>query len=440
MATKHEQILAHIEELPVGERISVRGIAKALNVSDGTAYRAIKAAETNGLVSTIERVGTIRIERKTKSTIERLTFHEVVKIIEGDVLGGESGLDRTLSKFVIGAMTEDAMERYISSHSLMIVGNRESVQRLALESGAAVLITGGFTTSEEIIALADRENLPILSTTYDTFTVASLINRAISDQLIKKDIMLVGDIYTNLENTDYLYQTDTVAQYETKASETGHSRFPIVNHNMRVLGVVTAKDVIGKPLTQSLEKVMTKSPNHAKRHMSVASIGHLMIWDGLEMMPVVEDDLSLIGIISRRDVMKAMQMSQRQPQVANTISDIISEDIEPLPSMEGSHDLRFMFNVSPQMVSNVGVLSYGVLNEVIASVVERVMSQQEKRNIVIEHILIYYFRMIPLESEIEIRPRILEIGRRSAKVDVEVYLDNSVVGKAIVVCQLMEIS
>ena len=48
--------------------------------------------------------------------------------------------------------------------------------------------------------------------------------------------------------------------------------------------------------------------------------------------------------------------------------------------------------------------------------------------------------MIPLESEIEIRPRILEIGRRSAKVDVEVYLDNSVVGKAIVVCQLMEIS
>ena len=190
--------------------------------------------------------------------------------------------------------------------------------------------------------------------------------------------MLVGDIYTNLENTDYLYQTDTVAQYETKASETGHSRFPIVNHNMRVLGVVTAKDVIGKPLTQSLEKVMTKSPNHAKRHMSVASIGHLMIWDGLEMMPVVEDDLSLIGIISRRDVMKAMQMSQRQPQVANTISDIISEDIEPLPSMEGSHDLRFMFNVSPQMVSNVGVLSYGVLNEVIASAVERVMSQRRK--------------------------------------------------------------
>ena len=45
MATKHDLILAHIESLPVGDRISVRGIAKDLGVSEGTAYRAIKDAE-----------------------------------------------------------------------------------------------------------------------------------------------------------------------------------------------------------------------------------------------------------------------------------------------------------------------------------------------------------------------------------------------------------
>jgi predicted transcriptional regulator len=32
----------------------------------------------------------------------------------------------------------------------------------------------------------------------------------------------------------------------------------------------------------------------------------------------------------------------------------------------------------------------------------------------------------------------LELGRRSSKLDVEVYLENSLVGKAIVICQLME--
>ena len=42
--------------------------------------------------------------------------------------------------------------------------------------------------------------------------------------------------------------------------------------------------------------------------MSVASVSHQMIWDGLEVMPVVEDDLALVGIVSRQDVMKAMQL------------------------------------------------------------------------------------------------------------------------------------
>ena len=32
MATKHDQILKHIEELPIGDRISVRSIAKSLKM------------------------------------------------------------------------------------------------------------------------------------------------------------------------------------------------------------------------------------------------------------------------------------------------------------------------------------------------------------------------------------------------------------------------
>ncbi len=51
---------------------------------------------------------------------------------------------------------------------------------------------------------------------------------------------------------------------------------------------------------------------------------------------------------------------------------------------------------------------------------------------------LHYLRLIQLESELDIRPRILEIGRRSAKLDIEVYLENVIVAKAIVVCQVME--
>lgn len=441
MATKHDLIIAHIESLPVGERISVRGIAKELDVSEGTAYRAIKDAESSGIVSTIQRVGTIRIERKLKKHIEKLTFAEVSKIVEGEVLGGSAGLEKDLNKFVIGAMEEKAMERYITPGSLMIVGNRTNVQKLALKEGAAVLITGGFETTPEIETIADEQALPIISTTYDTFTVATMINRALSDQLIKKDILLVGDIYMPLDKTQYLETTELVKDYKALSELTTHTRFPVVNKNRRVVGIVTAKDVLEKSDQQVIERIMTKDPRMAKKTMSVASVSHQMIWEGLEVMPVVTDDLSLLGIVTRQDIMKAMQLVQRQPQVSDTISDQIAGQIQMVEyDFEGNklEQPEFHFIVTPQMVNELGTISFGVLSEIIASATKRSLLINQRRNTWIEQVNLHYFRLIQLESEVVLRPKILEFGRRSAKLDIEIFIENSLVGKAIVVCQVME--
>src|SRR5699024_8001818 len=104
MATKHEQIIRHILSLEVGHKISVRQIVKELNVSAGMEYRAIKEAENEGLVSAIERVGTVRIEKKEKENFKQLTFAEVINVVDGQVLGGRGGLHKELNKFLIGAM------------------------------------------------------------------------------------------------------------------------------------------------------------------------------------------------------------------------------------------------------------------------------------------------------------------------------------------------
>lgn len=77
--TKHEQIIKHIEKLSIGQKISVRKIAKDLEVSEGTAYRAIKDAGQRGLVATIDRVGTVRIEKKSREQLDVLTFGEIAK-------------------------------------------------------------------------------------------------------------------------------------------------------------------------------------------------------------------------------------------------------------------------------------------------------------------------------------------------------------------------
>ena len=436
MSTKHQRIIEYIESLPVGEKISVRTIAKNMQLSEGTAYRAIKAAENLGIVSTIERVGTIRIERKSKDNFEKLSFGEVVKIIEGEVYGGSQGLDKILNRFVIGAMTEEAMTRYIQPESLLIIGNRDAAQLSALEQGAAVLITGGFSASIELIRRADELEIPVIGTTYDTFTVASLINRAMSDQLIKKKIMIVADIYTEFSQTNYLMLDDTVEDYRKMNHKTGNSRFPVMNHSNRLVGIVTAKDVIGKNDHIVIERVMTRNPSITKLHASVASVAHSMIWNGLEMLPVVQDNMELIGIISRQDVMKAMQLAQRQPQVGNTFEDDVAESLNVVEM--DTQLSKFQFKVTPQMTNNLGMLSFGVLCEVVSVASKEFISRSQRRNAVIEQLDLHYLKMIPIDSDIILQIQSLDNGRKITKLDISVYLENSIVAKAVMSSQLME--
>src|SRR5699024_11367892 len=117
----------------VGHKISVRQIAKELDVSDGTAYRAIKEAENQGLVSTVERVGTIRIEQKEKEHFKHLTFYEVIKVVDGQVLGGRGGLHKKWNKYVIGGMQLEVVMRYREADSLLIGGNHVKAHEVAVK-------------------------------------------------------------------------------------------------------------------------------------------------------------------------------------------------------------------------------------------------------------------------------------------------------------------
>lgn len=437
MATKHEQILKYIDDLPIGEKISVRQIAKELSVSEGTAYRAIKDAENKGYVSTIERVGTIRIERKKKENIEKLTYAEVVNIVDGQVLGGRDGLHKTLNKFVIGAMKLEAMMRYTGAGNLLIIGNRTNAHELALQAGAAVLITGGFDTDENVKRIADELQLPIISSSYDTFTVATLINRAIYDQLIKKEILLVEDILTPLDETAYLKAGETVARWFELNHETTHSRFPVVDNNNRVIGMVTSKDIMGSDHGVPIEKLMTKQPMTVNGKTSVASSAHMMVWEGIEMLPVVDNHQNLQGIISRQDVLKALQMIQRQPQVGETIDDVITSQLVGVNG-KGKGDEVYRCEVTPQMTNYLGTISYGVFTTIVTEAANRVLRAFKRGDLVVENITIYFIKPVQIDSQLEIIPKVLEVGRKFGKVDIEVFNEGKLVGKAMMMCQLLD--
>ncbi|SFI82936.1 DRTGG domain-containing protein [Thermoflavimicrobium dichotomicum] len=436
MTTKHEQIIKYIENLEVGHKISVRQIAKELNVSDGTAYRAIKDAEAQGLVNTIERVGTVRIEKKQRSDIERLTFAEVVNIVDGNVLGGKAGLHKTLNRFVIGAMKLEAMMRYVEPGNLLIVGNRDNVHRISLERGAAVLITGGFDATEKVKQLADQLELPVISSSYDTFTVASMINRAIYDRLIKKEILLVEDMLYTKQELIYLHEHDRVARFHEKVKETGHSRYPVVDDSKRVVGIVTAKDVMGYTADDLIEKAMTKNPIVVTPKTSLASAAHEMVWEGIEMLPVVNEQKRLIGVISRQDVIKSLQYMQKQPQVGETIQDLSFRGFEEISDRQGN--IMFRGQVTPQMTDSLGTLSTGVLTSIITETSLRVLRRLRRGDMSVQNFSLYTLKPVQLESTIEIAPKILDLGRKQAKLDIEVMHEGQVVAKALMTAHTIE--
>lgn len=435
MATKHEQILQHIEDLTVGNKISVRGIAKDLDVSEGTAYRAIKEAENQGFVSTIERVGTIRIEKKQKEDIEKLTYAEVVNIVDGVALSGRKGLHKSLNKFLIGAMKLEAMMRYVDAGNLVILGNRDEAQKNALKAGAAVLITGGFVAGDDTIQLADELELPVISTSYDTFTVATMINRAIYDRLIKKEIVLVSDILIPLDRAHFLLMTDTIQRWHVLNKETGHSRYPVVDSNMKLQGIITARDIIDYPPETAIEKVMTRAPLTVNKHTSLATAAHVMIWEGIELLPVVNPYQKLEGLISRQDVLKALQMMQRQPQVGETIDDLITNRLVDVS--EGKEGI-YRCQITPQMTNYLGSMSYGAMTTLVGEVGSRILKKYKKGDLVVENLTLYFLKPVQIESVIEIRPKVLEVSRRYGKVDVEVFCEGGVVGKAMMMAQLID--
>jgi predicted transcriptional regulator len=436
MPTKHEQIIQYIEGLEVGEKISVRQIAKELGVSDGTAYRAIKDAEMRGIVNTIDRVGTVRIEKKQKSEIEKLTFAEVVGIVDGTVLGGKGGLHKTLNRFVIGAMEIDAMMRYLEPGNLLIVGNRCNVHRISLEQGTAVLITGGFDTTDEVKQLADQLDLPIISTSYDTFTVASLINRAIYDRLIKKEILMVEDLLVGNKKTCYLHASDTVGRFHELVRETGHSRYPVVDRTGRVVGVVTARDVIGADAEEKIEKVMTRSPIVVIPRTPLASAAHEMVWEGIELLPVVDQQRKLLGVISRQDVIEALQSRQNQPQVGETIPEI---SFRGFREVEKGDSFCFRGTVTPQMTDGRGFLSTGVLTTLLTETAMRLLRRLRRDDLTIQNLTLYTIKPIQIESVIEIYPRILELGRQEATMEIEAFHENQLSAKALITAQIVEI-
>lgn len=51
-----------------------------------------------------------------------------------------------------------------------------------------------------------------------------------------------------------------INDYKKLANDTGHTRFPIVNEDFKLVGIVTSREIINMNEEDELGKIMTRNP------------------------------------------------------------------------------------------------------------------------------------------------------------------------------------
>lgn len=428
--TKHQQILTFIEDLAIGSKVSVRFIAKELDVSEGTAYRAIKEAESKGFVRSIPKVGTIRIEGVKERQIEDLTLREVSQIAEGVVICGFGYLDRSPNKFVIAAMELNTMGRYLEEGALCIVGNRRDAQISALRHQSSLLITGGLEPDEEVVALAQQNELVIIQSPYDTFAVTSMINRALYDRLIEKELILVEDIM--VRDVSYLTEDATVDDWRKLSHNTDHSRFPVVNEDMTLVGIVSAVDVAGAEIKTPIKEVMNPNPFLVGRDDPVTHISRIMVWEGWEIA-VVADQGKLIGILSLQDVIEAYQQVQKQPQFGETVDNLV---LSGFRFVDDAEHLTIEGEITNAMSDDYGSASCGVIVTVMNMAGYIALRKKYRLNAITENFTLYQLQPIAVGTEIRVTAKLLLVAKKHCNIEVEVMANDALVAKGLMTARI----
>ena len=162
-------------------------------------------------------------------------YSNIIETLEGAmVVGNEDGVFSE-GKVLIAAANPDMMEYYIEKGDLVILGNRYESQLCAIEMEAScIIVCEGAGVSMTIKKLAQERGCTVMTTPYDTYTAARLINQSMPIRYF----MTTEKIIT-FDRDDFI---DDVK--EIMASKR-HRHFPILDKNGKYRGMISRRNLLG---------------------------------------------------------------------------------------------------------------------------------------------------------------------------------------------------
>ncbi len=205
----------------------------------------------------------VRESRQTSTLKDAPTpIASIVEVLEGELILGQEAL---LEGRVWVQSMDPASPTGISDGDVVVVGNRTDAQRLAINSGAALLvISNGEAPAEEIRALAREKGTAVIVSPLDTYVSGRMITLASPcHAFMESDPLTV--------TTEYL-----VADVSEQIRETHYGAAVAVDADKKPVGLLTRSDLVAPPRRRVI------LVDHAEQSQSVPGVEHAEIVEILD--------------------------------------------------------------------------------------------------------------------------------------------------------------
>ena len=162
------------------------------------------------------------------------SYKNILDTLDGEMVVGEEEGYFDKGEVVIATANPDILEEHIHEGDMVVLGNRYESQLCAIEMNAAVLIISmDSKVSLTIRKLAEEHGCRIITTPYDTFTVARLLNQSmpISYFMKSEDLITFG----------IKDKTEDIKEIMGKKR---HRDFPILDKDENYVGMISRRNLI----------------------------------------------------------------------------------------------------------------------------------------------------------------------------------------------------
>ncbi len=277
----------------------------------------------------------------------RVRYRDIIAAIDAKVLVDGIESDFIQGDVRIAAGSLKTIKAGIKENDIVLIGDRHDETIIdCVEQGISVLIiTGNGRVSADVIETAEARHMFVLSTPYDTYTTARLINQCVPVRRIMhenpvcfKPMDLLSDIKGTMEETHYRNYpviengrlVGLVSRDELTMPE--RDRVILVDHNERgqaVEGIEEAKivEVIDH---HRLGGIQTSEPifTHAEPVGCTATIVANMHWQQDVDIPAPVAGLLLSAILSDTVLFKSPTCTPYDKKTAERLAEIAGVDLK----------------------------------------------------------------------------------------------------------------